>query len=137
MKRLSIIVLLITLSGCNFDKIVEVEAELNYSGEYQTSLKSTETIILYISHDGQMSLSGTGNWNGLTFNFAGTVMNKHAVLTFALKKTSFGDMEGTIDCFFDDAGTLLAGGYVLRNEYYILQSAINLKLVSRALNKKI
>lgn len=136
MKRLSIIALLITLSGCNFDKIVEVETELNYSGEYQTSLQSTETIILYVSHDGQMSLSGTGNWNGLTFNFTGTVMKKHAVLTFALKKTSIGDLEGTIDCFFDDTGLLLAGGYVLRNEYYILQNSINLKLVSRAINKK-
>ncbi|MDQ7816304.1 MAG: hypothetical protein RDU14_04715 [Melioribacteraceae bacterium] len=133
MKKILLIALLITLSGCNYDNIVEVETQRNYSGEYQTSLQNIETIILYISHDGKMSLSGTGNWNGLAFNFAGTVMNKHALLTFSLKKTSLGDLEGTIDCFFDNAGMFLAGGYVLRNEYNIVQSAINFRLVSRAL----
>lgn len=132
MKKVLLILFIAALYGCSQDNPVEPEKKINYSGEYQTNYQEMQTVILYMYHDGKMTLSGTGNWNGLTFNFQGTVMDKHAILNFSLKKTSLGDLEGTIDGFFDDDGKLLAGGYMLRNEYNILQSAVSFKLVAKA-----
>ncbi len=132
MKKVLLIFIMAGLYACNSESPVEPEKKINYSGEYQTNYQEVQTVILYMYHDGKMSLSGTGNWNGLTFNFQGTVLDKHAILNFSLKKTSLGDLEGTIDGFFDDEGKLLAGGYMLRNEYNILQSAVSFKLVAKA-----
>ncbi len=132
MKKVLLIFIMAGLYACNSESPVEPVKKINYSGEYQTNYQEVQTVILYMYHDGKMSLSGTGNWNGLTFNFLGTVMDKHAILNFTLKKTSLGDLEGTIDGFFDDEGKLLAGGYMLRNEYNILQNAVSFKLVAKA-----
>lgn len=132
MKKIFLLILIVGLHGCNYESIVETERQINYSGEYQTKVDNAQTVILYINHDGKLSLTGTGNWNGMTFTFTGSVFNKHVILSFPLKKTSLGDLEGTIDGFFDDEGKLLAGGYILRNEYNILQSAISFKLVAKA-----
>ncbi|MEW6508643.1 MAG: hypothetical protein AB1432_12960 [Bacteroidota bacterium] len=132
MKKILLIFFIAALYGCNQDNPVEPNKVLNYSGKYQTNIQDVQTVLLYVYHDGKMSLSGTGNWNGMTFNFAGTVLNKHAILNFSLKKTSLGDLEGTIDGFFDEEGKSLAGGYMLRNEYNILQNSISFKLIAKS-----
>lgn len=132
MKKVLLIFLITGIYACNPENPVEPEKKVNYSGEYQTNVQDIQSIILYMYHDGKMTLSGAGNWNGLTFNFLGTVMEKHVILNFSLKKTSLGDLEGTIDGFFDNDGKLLAGGYMLRNEYNILQDAISFKLVAKS-----
>lgn len=137
MKKVVLIFALIIITGCSYENPVEPDNEINYSGEYQTNLQEINTVILYVYHDGKMSISGTGNWNGLTFNFTGTVLKKHLIINFSLNKTIAGDLEGSIDGFFDDQGKFLAGGYILRNEYNILQNSISFKLVSKVvpLNK--
>ncbi len=137
MKKVVVIFLFIIITGCSYENPVESVKEINYTGEYQSNLEEINSVILYIYHDGKMSISGTGNWNGLTFSFTGTVLNKHALFNFSLKKTNIGDLEGSIDGFFDDHGKFLAGGYTLRNEYNILQNSISFKLVSKivTLNK--
>lgn len=137
LKKVLVIYFIIFITGCSYENPVEPDSNINYSGEYQTNLEETNTVILYMYHDGKIAISGSGNWNGLTFIFTGTVMNKHAVLNFSLKKTNIGDLEGSIDGFFDDHGKFLAGGYTLRNEYNILQNSISFKLVSKvvSLNK--
>ena len=132
MKKVLLILIIAGLYSCNSENLIDPEKKINYSGKYPTNYQEIQTVILYMYHDGKMSLTGTGNWNGLTFNFQGTVMDKHAILNFSLKKTSLGDLEGTIDGFFDDEGKLLAGGYMLRNEYNILQNAVSFKLVAKA-----
>lgn len=133
MKKIFLLLILTGLYGCNYESIIEpTEQQINYSGEYQTKFQDAQTVILYLSHDGKMGLTGSGNWNGMIFTFTGTVMNRHAIMNFALKKTSIGDLDGTIDGFFDESGKLLAGGYILRNEYNILQSAISFKLIAKA-----
>jgi|GEM_PF-1728068 len=131
----ALIIFLVT--SCVTEKIVEPTVSNDYSGQYQSIPYSPDNadpiVILLLSHEGN-KVYGTGSWNAITFNFEGTVINKHTILTFTLRDTNFGNINGDIDAWFGEDNSL-AGGYKLWNSFQLFNGAIRFKLVQK-LEKK-
>ena len=119
--------------GCSKEDPTEVVQLPNYTGQYQSvpyqSAQSEDpVVILLLSQEGN-KISGTGNWNGITFNFNGTLIEKHILVTFILKGTNLGEINGTIDSWIGSDKSL-AGGYQLWNNTGIISGAIRFKPVT-------
>ena len=120
------------LAGCNSETTTEVVEAPNYTGQYQSvpyesSQSDNPTVILLLAQEGN-KLSGTGNWNGITFNFEGTLIEKHMIVTFTLKGTNYGEINGNIDSWIGTDRSL-AGGFQLWNSSTIISGAIRFKNV--------
>ena len=116
--------------GCNSESTTEVVEVPNYTGQYQSvpyesSQGGDPTVVLLLLQEGN-KISGTGNWNGLTFNFAGTLLEKHLIVMFVLKGTNYGEINGTIDTWIGSDKSL-AGGFQLWNSLTIINGAIRFK----------
>ena len=128
----SIMLMLIFFAGCNSDNINTPVQNPNYTGQYQSvpydDNAGDPTVVLLLSQSGN-DVSGTGTWNGITFNFSGTIIDTHVLLNFRLSGTNIGDLNGGIDTYIGTNQTL-AGGYNLFNSSYILSGAIRFKKVA-------
>lgn len=139
MKKILIMgaVIVFLVTSCVTEKIIEPTVPNDYSGQYQSIPYSPDNadpiVILLLSHEGN-KVYGTGSWNAITFNFEGTVINKHTILTFTLRDTNVGNVNGDIDAWFGDDNSL-AGGYKLWNSSQLFNGAIRFKLVQK-LEKK-
>jgi hypothetical protein len=127
-----VIASIFVMVGCNSESTTEVVEAPNYTGQYQSvpyesSQADNPTVILLLSQEGN-KLSGTGNWNGITFNFEGTLIEKHMIVTFTLKGTNYGEINGNIDSWVGNDKSL-AGGFQLWNSATILTGAIRFKHV--------
>ncbi len=125
-----VIVPLFIMIGCNPDSTTEVVEAPNYTGQYQSvpyesSSGEDPNVVLLLSQEGG-KISGVGNWNGITFNFAGTLVEKHMIVTFVLKGTNYGDINGSIDTWIGNDKSL-AGGFQLWNSLTIMNGAIRFK----------
>lgn len=131
----ALVIFLVT--SCVTEKIIEPTVPNDFSGQYQSvpysSNEPEPIVVLLLSHDGN-KVYGTGSWNAITFNFEGTVINKHTILTFLLKDTNVGDINGDIDAWFGDDNSL-AGGYKLWNSYQLFNGAIRFKLIQKMAKK--
>ncbi|MEG8947169.1 hypothetical protein [Rosettibacter firmus] len=125
--------LIFSVTSCITEKIVEPIVSDELSGQYQsvpyTSIEAEPIVILLLSHEGN-KVYGTGSWNAITFNFEGTVINKHVILTFTLKDTNVGNINGDIDGWVGNDNSI-AGGYKLWNSYQLFNGPIRLKLVQK------
>ncbi len=129
---LPIIASVFALAGCNQEGTTEVVQPPNYTGQYQsvpyeTPQSEDPLVILLLAQQGN-KLSGTGSWNGITFNFDGTLIERHMLVTFVLKGTNVGDINGTIDSWIGSDKSL-AGGYQLWNSSALFTGAIRFKHV--------
>ncbi len=132
-KTLSIIGLIVILfAGCNSDTINNPVQNSNYTGQYQSvpysDSQGDPTVVLLLAQTGN-TISGTGTWNGITFNFAGTVIDNHVLINFKLTGTNIGDLNGGIDTYIG-SDLSLAGGYNLFNSSYVLSGAIRFRKVN-------
>jgi hypothetical protein len=117
--------------GCNSESTTETIDPLNYTGQYQSLAyeppqPENPIVVLLLIQEGN-KLSGTGNWNGITFNFTGTLLEKHIIVTFVLKGTNYGEINGSIDTWIKNDKSL-AGGFQLWNNLTIMNGAIRFKL---------
>lgn len=139
MKKIlfNVISLIFIVTSCVTEKLVEPKVSNDYSGQYQSVPYSTEEpepiVILLLSHEGN-KVYGTGSWNAITFNFEGTLINKHTILTFTLKDTNVGNVNGDIDAWFGEDNSL-AGGYKLWNSNQLFNGAIRFKMVQKMAKK--
>ncbi len=120
----------IILYGCNPGESTEVAVPANYSGQYQSvpyqsSQSSDPLVVILLAQEGN-KVTGTGSWNGITFNLNGTIIEKHLLITFMLKGTNLGEINGTIDSWIGHDKSL-AGGYQLWNDNTVLSGAIRFK----------
>ncbi|MCX7797444.1 MAG: hypothetical protein N2249_02335 [Melioribacter sp.] len=135
MKKVLVVGMLIIffVTACVTEKIVEPTVNNDYSGQYQSipysSNEPEPIVILLLSHEGN-KVYGTGSWNAITFNFEGTVINRHTILTFTLKDTNVGNINGDIDAWFGEDNSL-AGGYKLWNSHQLFNGPIRFKLVQK------
>lgn len=125
-----VIASLFIIIGCNPDSTTEVVEAPNYTGQYQSvPYESSHTedpkVVLLLTQQGG-KVSGTGNWNGIVFNFDGTLVEKHLIVTFVLKGTNFGEINGSIDTWIGNDKSL-AGGFQLWNSMVIMNGAIRFK----------
>ena len=125
-----VIAFIFAMMGCNPESTTEVVEAPNYTGQYQSvpyesSQGEDPNIVLLLSHEGN-KLSGIGNWNGITFNFIGTLVEKHMIVTFVLKGTNYGDINGSIDTWIGNDRSL-AGGFQPWNSLTIMNGAIRFK----------
>ena len=116
--------------GCNSESATEVVEVPNYTGQYQSVPYDSPQIenpdvVLLLAQD-RNKVSGTGNWNGITFNFEGTLIEKHMIVMFVLKGTNYGEINGTIDTWVGNDKSL-AGGFQLWNSLTIMNGAIRFK----------
>ncbi len=134
---LSSILVALTLTSCVVEKVIEPTLSDDFSGQYQSVPYSVDEpepiVILLLSQEGN-KVYGTGSWNAITFNFEGTIINKHTILTFTLRDTNYGNINGDIDAWFGDDNSL-AGGYKLWNSYQLFNGAIRFKLVQKLYKK--
>jgi len=101
--------------GCK-ENISESPVSSNYSGQYENSFYNDGSIepevTLVLSQDSD-ELSGLGFFNGISFNLSGKIDGNHAVITFDLLNTNYGNLKGCkIDGFFGTDNSL-SGGYTL------------------------
>ncbi len=123
MKRniLIVITAVLLIAGCkNNVDITETPFEVSYSGQYQNVFYNDGTsepeVTLVVLQD-ESELSGVGFFNGISFNFKGSLNNNHGVLKFDLLNTNYGDIKGCyIDGFFG-ADNSFSGGYTLSPEF--------------------
>lgn len=122
MKKTSYIaaLILLILAGCKENQSVAPHVSSNYSGKYANVLYNDNsiepTVTLNLTQNDE-NLSGVGCFNGIEFNFSGTLVERHAVLSFDLLDTNVGDLRGcTIDGYFGDQN-ILAGGYTLTSQF--------------------
>jgi hypothetical protein len=121
--------ILLLVAGCKSPNVTDPVSTPNYSGQYQTipyDSTDVEPTVLLLLNDQSSTVSGTGSWNGITFNFTGTVVDKHVLFTFDLKGTNLNDLNGSIDAFVGTDQSL-AGGYKLWNPNNIIVGPIRFK----------
>jgi len=121
--------ILLLIAGCKSPDVTNPVTTPNYSGQYQTIPYDTtdvEPTVLLLLANQSNTVSGTGSWNGITFNFTGTVVDKHVLFTFDLKGTNLNDLNGSIDAFIGNDQSL-AGGYKLWNPANIIVGPIRFK----------
>ena len=122
MKKFHIIIatmiILFFIAGCQDQTINEPynNTTVGYSGEYKNVFyndgKTEPTVELTILQN-ESTLTGTGYFNDVPFNFTGTLKENHAFITFDLLNTNAGDFNNCIiDGFFGTNNTF-AGGYCL------------------------
>jgi hypothetical protein len=118
MKKIAVLItlLLISLFGCKKYEIVEPDKDTSYSGQYENVVYEDSLcepkVILYISQE-DAKLSGVGYFNNVFFNFTGTLIDRHAIISFDLLNTNVGDLKNcSIDGYFG-TNYNLAGGYTL------------------------
>ena len=116
--------------GCNPDSTTEVVEAPNYTGQYQSvpyesSRGEDPNVTLLLAQEGG-KISGTGNWNGIIFNFDGTLVEKHLIVAFVLKGTNYGEINGSLDTWIGSDKSL-AGGFQLWNNMVIMNGAIRFK----------
>jgi len=116
MKKIIYILFIAALVFSCKENISESPVINNYSGQYENTLYndgSVEPEVSLIITQNSSDLTGIGFFNGIYFNFAGTIDGNHAVLSFDLLNTNYGDLKGCkIDGFFG-ADNSLSGGYTL------------------------
>ena len=120
---------LLFIIGCKSPGVTDPVTAPNYSGQYQTIPYDTtdvEPTVLLLLANQSNTVTGTGSWNGITFNFTGTVVDKHVLFTFNLKGTNLNDLNGSIDAFVGNDQSL-AGGYKLWNPANIIVGPIRFK----------
>jgi hypothetical protein len=121
--------ILLLIVGCKSPGVTDPVTTPNYSGQYQTvpyeSIDDEPTVLLLLANQSD-AVNGTGSWNGITFNFTGTVVDKHVLFTFDLKGTNLNDLSGSIDAFVGTDQSL-AGGYKLWNSGNIIVGPIRFK----------
>ena len=125
--------IVIFFAGCNSDTINNPIQDSNYTGQYQSvpyesNSQGDPTVVLLLAQSGN-TVNGTGTWNGITFNFAGTIIDNHILINFKLDGTNLGDLNGGIDTYVGDNSSF-AGGYNLFNTTYVLSGAIRFKKVN-------
>lgn len=118
MKKYALLIPLILISfyGCKKYEIVGPERDTSYSGQYENVVYADSLnepkVVLYISQE-DSKLSGVGYFNNIFFNFSGTLIDKHAIISFDLLNTNVGDLKNcSIDGYFG-SNFNLAGGYTL------------------------
>jgi hypothetical protein len=109
------------LFGCKYDDVVEPAKSISYSGQYENvyynDTANEPKVILYLAQESS-KLSGVGYFNSIFFSFSGTLIDKHAIISFDLLNTNLGDLKNChIDGYFGD-GFILAGGYTLTAPNY-------------------
>ena len=119
-KHLIAFLLLLALIGCKDNNSPVEPTTVSYSGQYQNipynDGTAEPTVLLYLAQDGA-KLSGVGYFNNITFNFTGTLVQTHAIISFDLLNTNLGDLKNCIIDGYFGADNVLAGGYTLAPQY--------------------
>ena len=114
------LLMILLLTACKENNPVEPAASATYSGQYQNVKYDDNTIqpdvSLTIVQNGDI-LSGNGSFNGILFNFSGTLIQTHMVISFNLINTNVGDLKNCIIDGYFGANNFLAGGYTLSYLY--------------------
>ncbi len=116
-----IIISVVLIAGCkNNVDVTETPFEVSYSGQYQNVFYNdgtTEPEVTIVILQDESELSGVGFFNGISFNFTGKLNDNHAVLSFDLLNTNYGNIKGCyIDGFFGSDNSF-SGGYTLSPEF--------------------